>query len=82
MRVLPISDKVTDVAAAHRTALAARGVRVYGGRNAGQNERQNPQCPSGPRSYMLVLGQREAEDGTVSVRHRDKGDLGAKKINR
>ena len=27
--------------------------------------------------YMLVLGQREAEDGTISVRHRDKGDLGA-----
>ena len=28
VRVLPISDKVTDVAAAHRAALSARGVRV------------------------------------------------------
>jgi threonyl-tRNA synthetase len=27
--------------------------------------------------YMLVIGQREADEGTVSVRHRDKDDLGA-----
>jgi threonyl-tRNA synthetase len=30
--------------------------------------------------YMLVIGQREAEEGTVSVRHRDKDDLGAKPL--
>ena len=27
--------------------------------------------------YMLVIGAREAEEGTVSVRHRDLDDLGA-----
>ena len=27
--------------------------------------------------YMLVLGGKEAEAGTVSVRHRTKGDQGA-----
>ena len=26
--------------------------------------------------YMLVVGDKEAEDGTVSVRHRAEGDLG------
>ena len=26
---------------------------------------------------MLVIGAREAEEGTVAVRHRDKDDLGA-----
>jgi threonyl-tRNA synthetase len=26
---------------------------------------------------MLVIGAREADDGTVSVRHRDRDDLGA-----
>ena len=30
--------------------------------------------------YMLVIGQREAEEGTVAVRHRDKEDLGAKPL--
>ena len=27
--------------------------------------------------YMLVMGDNEVQDGTVSVRSRDKGDLGA-----
>jgi threonyl-tRNA synthetase len=31
--------------------------------------------------YMLVIGQREAEEGAVSVRHRDKDDLGAKPLD-
>jgi hypothetical protein len=30
--------------------------------------------------YRLVIGQREAEEGTVSVRHRDKDDLGTKPL--
>ena len=29
---------------------------------------------------MLVIGQREADEGTVSVRHRDKDDLGVKSL--
>jgi threonyl-tRNA synthetase len=31
--------------------------------------------------YMLVLGAKEVEEGTVSIRHRDKDDLGAKPLN-
>ena len=30
--------------------------------------------------YMLVLGEREAEAGTVSVRHRKHADMGAKPL--
>jgi threonyl-tRNA synthetase len=30
--------------------------------------------------YMLVVGAKEAEAGTVSVRHRSKGDLGPKPL--
>ena len=30
--------------------------------------------------YMLVIGGKEAEAGTVSVRHRAKGDLGARPL--
>ena len=30
---------------------------------------------------MLVIGQREADEGTVSIRHRDKDDLGAKPLD-
>lgn len=31
--------------------------------------------------YMLVLGQKEVEDNTISVRSRDKGDLGSMPID-
>jgi threonyl-tRNA synthetase len=31
--------------------------------------------------YMLVVGPKEAEAGTVSVRHRSKGDLGPRPIS-
>jgi threonyl-tRNA synthetase len=27
--------------------------------------------------YMLIIGQKEAEEQTVSVRHRDRDDLGS-----
>jgi len=30
--------------------------------------------------YMLVVGPKEAEAGTVSVRHRSKGDLGPRPL--
>jgi threonyl-tRNA synthetase len=30
--------------------------------------------------YMLVIGGREAESGAVGVRHRSKGDQGAKPL--
>ena len=30
--------------------------------------------------YMLVIGGKEAEAGTVSVRHRTKGDLGPRPL--
>ncbi|MGA3300955.1 MAG: His/Gly/Thr/Pro-type tRNA ligase C-terminal domain-containing protein [Candidatus Acidiferrales bacterium] len=30
--------------------------------------------------YMLVIGGKEAEAGTVSVRHRSKGDLGPRPL--
>ena len=31
--------------------------------------------------YMLIIGGKEAEAGTVSVRHRSKGDLGPRPLD-
>lgn len=82
VRILPISDKVKDVALAHRAALAARGVRVTADESPDKigAKIRNAQMDRVP--YMLVLGQREAEEGTVSVRHRDKGDVGSMPFDR
>ena len=76
VRVLPISDKVMEVARAHREALAARGVRVTVDETPDKIGAKIRNARLDRVPYMLVLGQREAEEGTVSVRHRDKEDLG------
>jgi len=75
--VLPISDRHLPYASSVRDELRAAGLRV------GLDERQEKigykireaQLQKVP--YMLVVGDREAADGTVSVRTRTGGDQGA-----
>jgi threonyl-tRNA synthetase len=79
--VLPISDRHVEYAQAVKEKLAAAGLRVeLDDRNEKVNakirEAQVHQIP-----YMLVVGDREAEDDSASVRHRRQGDLGAKKVD-
>ena len=75
VRVIPISEKTLDAAEATAAQLADAGVRVT-------IDRSNDKIGAKVRlarldrvPYMLVLGAREVEDGTVSVRHRDNEDL-------
>ena len=75
--VLPISDRHLAYAALVRDQLQAAGLR------AELDERQEKigykireaQLQKVP--YMLVVGDREAEQGTISVRGRADGDIGA-----
>jgi threonyl-tRNA synthetase len=75
--VLPISEKFADYGEAVRRALSAGGVRVeLDARNEKLGYRiREAQLQKVP--YMLVVGAREAEEGTVSVRRRAGEDLGA-----
>jgi threonyl-tRNA synthetase len=75
--VLPISEKFADYGEAVRRALSAEGVRVdLDARNEKLGYRiREAQVQKVP--YMLVVGAREAEEGTVSVRRRSGEDLGA-----
>jgi len=81
VRVLPISDKFIEAAEAAATKLAEAGVRVtvdHSSDKVGAKIR-NARLERVP--YMLVLGAKEVEEGTVSVRHRDKEDLGARPLD-
>lgn len=76
VRVLPISDKVADFAETVRKSLAAKGVRVTlddAPDKIGAKIR-NARLERVP--YMVVVGQREAEQGLVSVRHRELDVVG------
>jgi threonyl-tRNA synthetase len=81
VRVLPISDKFLEAAEAVTTQLAEAGVRVSldGSSDKVGAKIRNARMERIP--YMLVLGAKEVEEGTVSVRHRDKDDLGAKPLD-
>ncbi|WP_102374484.1 threonine--tRNA ligase [Raoultibacter massiliensis] len=75
--VLPIADRHKDAAADLVEKLKAAGgrVEVYD-----QNEPMRvkiAKAQSQKIPYMVVLGDKEVENGTVSVRERHEGDLGS-----
>jgi threonyl-tRNA synthetase len=77
IRVLPISDKFADYADKVYQAIKAAGFR---GEVDYSNERVNAKVKVAQDekiNYMLVVGGRDAEAGTVSIRDRVRGDLGA-----
>ena len=75
--VLPIADRHKDAAADLAKKLKAAGgrVEVYD-----QNEPMRvkiAKAQSQKIPYMVVMGDKEIEEGTVSVRDRHEGDLGS-----
>jgi threonyl-tRNA synthetase len=79
--VLPITDRHLDYARTVYERLEATGFRVQlDDRKEKVNlkirEAQVQKVP-----YMLVVGDREAESGTVSVRHRKHADMGARPVD-
>ena len=81
-RVLPISEKHVEYArTVHGRLRAARLRAELDDRNEKLGYRiRDAQVRKGPS--MLVVGAREAENGTVSLRHRTGDDLGAVPVER
>ena len=77
VKVLPVTDRAADYAADTAAKLDAMGFRVE---VDGRNEKIGKKIREGQLEkvpYMLVVGDRDMENGTVSPRHRADGDLGA-----
>ena len=75
VKVLPVSEKTNDYAAKVNDAIANNGIRtLLDDRNEkiGYKIREAQQVDRSP--YMLIIGQKEADEGTVSVRSRDTGE--------
>src|SRR6266436_34984 len=80
VEICPVSEKVADYAKHVTETLKRHNLRVH-------LDDRNEKLPAKIRDaqlqkipYMLVVGPKEAEAGTVSVRHRSKGDLGPKPL--
>ena len=77
VKVIPVSEKSMDYATGVYEKLKAAGIRTeldHKDEKVGYKIRQ-AQLEKVP--YMLVLGEKEAAEGAITVRSRDKGDLGA-----
>jgi threonyl-tRNA synthetase len=81
-RVIPISEKHAEYARAVHARLRAARVRAeLDDRNEKLGYRiREAQLHKVP--YMLVVGERESQSGTVSLRHRSGDDLGAVPLDR
>ncbi|HUP03603.1 MAG TPA: His/Gly/Thr/Pro-type tRNA ligase C-terminal domain-containing protein, partial [Bryobacteraceae bacterium] len=78
--VLPITDRQTEYARGLQKQLEAAGIRAtVDERNEKVNLKiRDAQMQKVP--YMLVVGDREQQNGKVAVRNRKHGDQGAKTV--
>ncbi len=80
VRILPISERFHDKAQEVTETLKNAGLRASCDMRSEKigykiREAQLQKIP-----YMLIVGEKEAESNTVSVRHRKEGDLGAMSV--
>jgi threonyl-tRNA synthetase len=75
--VIPIADRHLDYARSVREQLRDRGFRVEVDDRGERMNQKIRQAQLQKIPYMLVVGDREQEQGAVSVRQREEGDLGS-----
>jgi threonyl-tRNA synthetase len=78
--VLPISEKFLDYAGHVVQTLTRHGFRAHLDDRAEKLPAKIRDAQMQKIPYMLVVGGKEAETGTVAVRHRSKGDVGARPL--
>lgn len=81
VRILPISEKFHEQALNLEKELTKQGLRAATDMRSEKigykiREAQLKKIP-----YMIILGDKEVESGTISVRHRKRGDLGSIAVN-
>lgn len=80
VRVLPISDKYQEYALKVEAELKANGILCTVDQRSEKIGYKIREARLQKVPYMLVVGQKEEEDGVVSVRSRFQGDEGQKEL--
>jgi len=78
--VIPVSETFNDYAKKVAAELKSRDLRVTAELDSDRLNAKIRACQTRKIPYMLVVGQREADEGTVSIRLRDGKQLEAKKV--
>ena len=81
VRVLPISDKYLDYAQSVKEKLDEAGIRAELDVRSEKIGYKIREAQTSKIPYMLVVGQKEEEEGMVAVRSRFAGDEGAKTLD-
>ena len=81
IRILPISDKAMEYAKKVQAALRAKGLRVDIDISAEKLGAKIRSATLQKVPYQVVVGPRDEAAGTVSVRSRTAGDLGAMTVD-
>ena len=82
VKVLPVSEKTLDYARTVNQALEDANIRTQldeRNEKIGYKIREARQVDRAP--YMLILGAKEAEEGTISVRNRDTDETSVMKLD-
>ena len=77
VKVLPISDRFYDKAEEIKNNLEKQGIRAEADSRSEKIGYKIREAQLEKVNYMLIIGEKEIESSTVSVRSRSKGDLGA-----
>jgi threonyl-tRNA synthetase len=78
--VIPVAENCNDYAKTVVAELKARDVRVSAELDGNRMNAKIRNCQTRKIPYMLVVGQKEADDGAVSIRLRDGRQLPPMKI--
>ena len=81
VRVLPVSDKALDYAKKIQSALKAKGFRVDVDASPDKLGAKIREATVQKVPYQVVVGPRDEAAGTISVRSRADGDLGAMNLD-
>ncbi|WP_427340175.1 His/Gly/Thr/Pro-type tRNA ligase C-terminal domain-containing protein, partial [Caloranaerobacter sp. DY30410] len=74
--ILPISDKFNEYAFEIKKVLEEKDIRVEVDTRAEKIGYKIREAQLNKVPYMLIVGEKEAENKTVSVRARGEGDIG------
>jgi len=79
--ILPIADRHSDRAHEIEAELKKYGIRVKVDDRSEKIGYKIREAQLQKTPYMLVVGDKEVENGTVSVRHRGEGDIGSMELS-